>query len=42
VAEAREQIRADAIAAALPDDDSPLRENGRGVRAYAEAVRNEN
>jgi putative DNA methylase len=38
VAEAREQIHADAIAAGLPDDDIPLRDGGNGARAYAEAV----
>lgn len=38
VSEAREQIRADAVAAGLPDDDVPLREGGSGARAYAEAV----
>jgi putative DNA methylase len=37
VAEAREQILADALAAALPDD-IPLRDGGRGGRGYAEAV----
>src|SRR5690554_2135332 len=38
VAEAREQVYADALAAGLPDDDTPLRDGGRGARAYAEAV----
>src|SRR5690606_12005019 len=38
VSEAREQVRADALAAGLPDDDTPLREGGSGARAYAEAV----
>jgi len=38
VGEAREQICADALAAGLPDDDTPLREGGVGARAYAEAV----
>jgi putative DNA methylase len=38
VAEAREQIHADALAAGLPDDDVPLRDGGAGARAYAEAV----
>ena len=38
VAEAREQVYADALAAGLPDDDTPLREGGSGARAYAEAV----
>jgi putative DNA methylase len=38
VAEARQQIHADAVAAGLPDDDVPLRDGGAGARAYAEAV----
>jgi putative DNA methylase len=38
VAEARQQAYADALAAGLPDDDVPLRQGGRGARAYAEAV----
>jgi putative DNA methylase len=38
VAEAREQAYQDALAAGLPDDDRPLRDGGRGARAYAEAV----
>ncbi|MFW6097566.1 MAG: DUF1156 domain-containing protein, partial [Chloroflexota bacterium] len=38
VNEAREQIRADAVAAGLPDDDTPLRDGGTGARAYAEGV----
>ena len=38
VAEAREQVRRDAIAAGLPDDDVPLRDGGLGATAYAEAV----
>src|SRR5690606_4046476 len=38
VAEAREQVCRDALAAGLPDDDTPLREGGAGARAYAEAV----
>jgi putative DNA methylase len=38
VAEARRQIQADALAAGLPNDETPLHENGRGARAYAEAV----
>jgi putative DNA methylase len=44
VAEAREQIRVDALAAGLPDDGDargiarPLREDGAGARAYAEAI----
>ena len=38
VGEATQQIRQDAIAAGLPDDDRPLRDGGTGTRAYAEAV----
>jgi putative DNA methylase len=38
LAAARAQIRADAAAAGLPEDDAPLREGGRGARAYAEAL----
>lgn len=38
VGEAREQIYADALAAGLPDDPTPLRDGGTGVLAYAEAV----
>ncbi|HPP29284.1 MAG TPA: DUF1156 domain-containing protein, partial [Phycisphaerae bacterium] len=39
VAEAREKIAKDAAAATtLDDDDKPLRNGGRGSRAYAEAV----
>ena len=38
VAEAREQVYADAVDANLPDDDVPLREGRVGARAYAEAV----
>jgi len=38
VAEAREQVRADAVAAGLPDDGIPLRDGGVGAQAYAEAV----
>jgi len=38
VAEARAQIYEDALAAGLPDDDTPLRDGGRGTYAYAEAV----
>src|SRR5690606_22120635 len=38
VAEAREQIHADALSAGLPDDETPLRDGGSGARAYAEAV----
>jgi len=38
VAEAREKVRGDAVAAGLPDDGKPLREGGCGATAYAEAV----
>jgi len=38
VGEARERIRRDAVAANLPDDDTPLDAGGTGARAYAEAV----
>lgn len=38
VQEARDRVKADAIAAGLPDDEKPLREGGTGALAYAEAV----
>ncbi len=38
VAEACQRIYAGVIAAGLPDDDTPLREDGAGARAYAEAA----
>ena len=38
VGEARERIRADALAAGLPDDPTPLRDHGTGATAYAEAI----
>ncbi|NLY01308.1 MAG: DUF1156 domain-containing protein, partial [Rhodopirellula sp.] len=38
VAEARERVRRDALAAGLADDKIPLREAGTGATAYAEAV----
>ena len=38
VGEAMLQVRADALAAGLPDDHRPLRDGGIGVMAYAEAV----
>lgn len=38
VAEARAQIYADALAAGLPNDPTPLRDGGAGAAAYAEAV----
>jgi len=38
VAEAREWVRRDALAAGLPDDGKPLEKVGTGATAYAEAV----
>ena len=38
VSEARERIRLDAVAAGLPDDGVPLREEGSGATGYSEAV----
>ena len=38
VGEAMERVRADALAAGLPDDPAPLCDGGAGARAYAEAV----
>lgn len=38
VHEAREKIAKDALAAGLSDDPTPLRDGGKGARAYAEAV----
>ena len=38
VREARDLIRRDALAAGLPDDDTPLEQGGLGAKAYAEAV----
>jgi putative DNA methylase len=38
VGEAMKRIRHDAVAARLPDDDRPLRADGTGATAYAEAV----
>ena len=38
VGEARERIRQDAVAASLPDDGTPLRDEGDGAKGYAEAV----
>ena len=38
VGKARERIRRDAVAAGLPDDDTPLDAGGTLARAYAEAV----
>ena len=38
VAEARDRVRADAVAVGLPDDGVPLREGGMGATAYGEAA----
>lgn len=38
IGEAIEQIKRDAIAAGLPDDNKPLSEGGSGATAYAEAM----
>ena len=38
VGEARERIRQDAVAASMPDDGTPLRDEGEGAKGYAEAV----
>lgn len=38
VREAREQAKQDALSAGLADDDTPLREGGRGARAFGEAL----
>ncbi|MFJ6328255.1 MULTISPECIES: DUF1156 domain-containing protein [unclassified Rhizobium] len=38
VHEVRAQIEVDALAAGLTSESTPLRDNGRGARAYAEAV----
>ena len=38
VQEAREQVRRDALAAGVSDDDEALRDGGTGATAYAEAV----
>ena len=38
VAETRERVQRDALAAGLPDDGKALRDGGTGARAYAEAV----
>ncbi|WP_040921079.1 DUF1156 domain-containing protein [Saccharibacter floricola] len=38
VAEIRDEIERDALGAGVTDDGIPLRENGAGARAYAEAV----
>ncbi|MFM7788187.1 MAG: hypothetical protein ACKO90_08500, partial [Microcystis panniformis] len=38
VSEAREKIKADAVAAGIPDDDLPLNDGGIGATAYADAI----
>ena len=38
VAEARERVRQDAVAAGVPDDSVPLRDGGMGATAYSDAV----
>jgi putative DNA methylase len=38
VSEAREKIKADAVAAGMTDDDLPLNDGGIGARGYADAV----
>jgi putative DNA methylase len=38
VQEAREQVKRDAVAAGLPNDDKPLRDGGTGATAYADAA----
>lgn len=38
VGEAMQQIRRDAVAAGVPDDNRPLRNSGTGELAYAEAI----
>lgn len=38
VSEARERVRTDALAAGLPEDGKPLRDDGIGATAYADAV----
>ncbi len=38
VSEARQRVYQDALDVGLPDDDIPLRDGGRGARAYGEAV----
>jgi len=38
VAEAKEKVIADAVAAGLPNDDQPLSKGGTGARAYGEAI----
>ena len=38
VADARDRVRADALAAGIPDDNVSLRDGGTGAMAYAEAI----
>ena len=38
VAEARERVQRDAVAAGMPDDGVPLRDGGKSATAYAEAI----
>ena len=38
VGESRERIRQDAVAASMPDDGTPLRDEGEGAMGYADAV----
>ena len=38
VAEVRDRVQVDAVAAGMLDDDAPLRNGGTGAKAYAEAV----
>ena len=38
VGEAMKRVQADALAAGLPDDSTPLREGGSGAEAYSEAI----
>ena len=38
VGEARARVECDALVAGLPDDSTPLRDDGTGAKAYAEAV----
>ncbi len=38
VGEVREKVREDAVAARLPDDSTPLNDDGKGAQAYADAV----
>ncbi len=38
VKEARDQVKRDAVAAGMAEDDTPLREGGYGAAAYADAI----